>query len=628
MTNKKNKHQHMKSIIKVVILLFSISIFSQVEKIEPPFWWSNMKNPELQLVVYGNNIAKYDVSISDNIKIINVRKTENPNYQFITVSTENINPGNINITLSEKGKKIQTLAYEFKQRRENSSIRDGFDSSDAMYLIMPDRFANGNPNNDSTADTVEKADRTNPGGRHGGDIQGVIDHLDYINDLGFTSLWSTPLLEDNEPVYSYHTYAQSDLYKIDSRFGTNEDYKRLASEMHKRDMKLIMDYVTNHWGSKHWMIQDLPTKDWIHYWENGEKGFQRSSYRMSTQFDSNASQHDSHACMDGWFDTTMPDMNQSNPLLLKYITQNAIWWIEYADLDGFRVDTYSYNDKEAIAKWTKAIMDEYPNFNIVGEVWMHNQSQMAYWQKDSKVGAIDSFNSYLPSVMDFTLHDAVTVMFNEEEKWSWDKGMIRAYDNFTNDFLYPDINNILVFAGNHDTNRINEIYKSDINKYKLVMSLIATVRGIPQFYYGDEIGMLGDKNAKGDGDIRRDFPGGWQGDAINAFTAQGRTDSQNSYYNFTKKLFNWRKSKDVIHNGKTMQFVPQNNVYVYFRYNDSERVMVVLNNSTDAQSLELSRFAEMIKESKYGQEILSGKEIKFNGTLKVEAKSSMIIELK
>jgi glycosidase len=628
MTNKKNKHQHMKSIIKVVILLFSISIFSQVEKIEPPFWWSNMKNPELQLVVYGNNIAKYDVSISDNIKIINIRKTENPNYQFITVSTENINPGNINITLSEKGKKIQTLAYEFKQRRENSSIRDGFDSSDAMYLIMPDRFANGNPNNDSTADTAEKADRTNPGGRHGGDIQGVIDHLDYINDLGFTSLWSTPLLEDNEPVYSYHTYAQSDLYKVDSRFGTNEDYKRLASEMHKRDMKLIMDYVTNHWGSKHWMIQDLPTKDWIHYWENGEKGFQRSSYRMSTQFDSNASQHDSHACMDGWFDTTMPDMNQSNPLLLKYITQNAIWWIEYADLDGFRVDTYSYNDKEAIAKWTKAIMDEYPNFNIVGEVWMHNQSQMAYWQKDSKVGAIDSFNSNLPSVMDFTLHDAVTVMFNEEEKWSWDKGMIRAYDNFTNDFLYPDINNILVFAGNHDTNRINEIYKSDINKYKLVMSLIATVRGIPQFYYGDEIGMLGDKNAKGDGDIRRDFPGGWQGDAINAFTAQGRTDSQNSYYNFTKKLFNWRKSKDVIHNGKTMQYVPQNNVYVYFRYNDSERVMVVLNNSTDAQSLELSRFAEMIKESKYGQEILSGNEIEFNGTLKVEAKSSMIIELK
>lgn len=587
-----------------------------------------MKNPELQLVVYGNNIAKYDVSISDNIKIINIRKTENPNYQFITVSTENINPGNINITLSEKGKKIQTLAYEFKQRRENSSIRDGFDSSDVMYLIMPDRFANGNPNNDSTADTVEKADRTNPDGRHGGDIQGVIDHLDYINDLGFTSLWSTPLLEDNEPVYSYHTYAQSDLYKIDPRFGTNEDYKRLASEMHKRDMKLIMDYVTNHWGSKHWMIQDLPTKDWIHYWENGEKGFQRSSYRMSTQFDSNASQHDSHNCMDGWFDTTMPDMNQSNPLLLKYITQNAIWWIEYADLDGFRVDTYSYNDKEAIAKWTKAIMDEYPNFNIVGEVWMHNQSQMAYWQKDSKVGAIDSFNSYLPSVMDFTLHDAVTVMFNEEEKWSWDKGMIRAYDNFANDFLYPDINNILVFAGNHDTNRINEIYKSDINKYKLVMSLIATVRGIPQFYYGDEIGMLGDKNAKGDGDIRRDFPGGWQGDASNAFTAQGRTDSQNSYYNFTKKLFNWRKSKDVIHNGKTIQFVPQNNVYVYFRYNDSERVMVVLNNSTDAQSLELSRFAEMIKESKYGQEILSGNKIEFNGTLKVEAKSSMIIELK
>ena len=610
----------------MLLLFITVTLFSQVEKIEPPFWWSDMNNPELQLMIYGKNIAQYQVSVSNEVKIINVRKTENPNYQFVTINTQAIQSGSITISFSENGKVIQRLPYQFKQRRENSALRKGFDSSDVIYLIMPDRFANGNPDNDNTDDTVEKADRNNPGGRHGGDIQGVIDHLDYILELGATALWSTPLLEDNEPTYSYHTYAQSNMYKIDPRFGTNEDYKQLATEMHKRDMKLIMDYVTNHWGSKHWMIQDLPTKDWIHYWENGEKGFQRSNYRMTTQFDINASIVDSKACMNGWFDTTMPDINQSNPLVLKYITQNAIWWIEYADLDGFRVDTYSYNDKESIAKWTKAIMEEYPNFNIVGEVWMHNQAQMAYWQKDSKIGAIDSYNSNLPSVMDFTLHDAIIVMFNEDEH-SWNKGMIRAYNNFTNDFLYPDINNILVFAGNHDTNRINEIYGNDINKYKLIMTLIATVRGIPQFYYGDEIGMLGNRDKNGDGDIRRDFPGGWKGDTQNAFTKDGRTQTQNNYFNFTKRLFNWRKGSEVIHFGKTMQFVPENNVYVYFRYNDEDTVMVVINNSLETQELNLKRFEEMIKNSKTGKDIISGKTISLETTLKVEGKSALIIEL-
>lgn len=616
----------MKTIIKVLVLFFSLSAFSQVEKIEPPFWWTNMNNTELQLMVYGDNISDYDISLSNDIEIINLLKVENPNYQFFTIDTKTIKARSIAISFSKNGKVIQTVSYEFKERRKNSALRKGFDSSDVIYLIMPDRFANGNPDNDSTDDTVENVNRNDKNGRHGGDIQGIINHLDYLSDLGATAIWSTPMLEDDEPKYSYHTYAQSDLYKIDPRFGTNKDYKRLAEEMHKRDMKLIMDYVTNHWGSKHWMIQDLPTKDWIHYWENGEKGFQRSNYIMTTQFDNNASVADSKACMNGWFDTTMPDMNQSNQLLLNYITQNAIWWIEYADLDGLRVDTYSYNDKEAIAKCTKAIMDEYPNFNIVGEVWMHNQAQMAYWQKDSKVGAIDSFNSYLPSVMDFTLHDAITVMFNEEET-TWGKGMVHAYENFTNDFLYPDINNILVFAGNHDTNRINEIYGDDINKYKLVMTLIATVRGIPQFYYGDEIGMLGNKTKKGDGDIRRDFPGGWKGDISNAFTNSGRTEKQKEYFNFTKKLFNWRKEKDVIHFGKTMQFVPENNVYVYFRYNKVEKVMIVINNNPKSQELNLKRFAEIIKDAKSGKEIISDKIINLKSILKVEGKSSMIIEL-
>lgn len=615
----------MKNFVSILILLLSMTIFSQVEKIEPPFWFAGMHHPELQLMVYGKDIAQYDVAFSNTIQITDIIKTENPNYLFININTENVAPGIYELQFSKNNKIRVKKSYEFKERRENSALRKGFDSSDLIYLIMPDRFANGNPDNDSTEDTVEKVNRKELSGRHGGDIQGIIDHLDYLDELGVTAIWSTPLLEDNEPIYSYHTYAQSDYYKIDPRFGTNEDYKRLASEMHKRDMKLIMDYVTNHWGSKHWMIQDLPTKDWIHKWENGEQGFQRSSYRMTTQFDSNASEADKEACMNGWFDTTMPDVNQKNPLVLKYMIQNAIWWIEFADLDGLRVDTYSYNDKEGIAKWTKAIMDEYPNFNIAGEVWMNSQAQMAFWQKDSKIGAIENYNSHLPTVMDFTLHSAMMVMFAEDDQ-QWDKGMLRAYENFTNDFLYPDINNLFVFAANHDTNRINDIYGSNLNIYKMMMTLVATVRGIPQVYYGDELGMLGNKDLKGDGDIRRDFPGDWKDDPMNAFTAEGRTAEQAGFFEFSKKIFNWRKSKSVIHSGKTMQFVPENNVYVYFRYDANDKVMVVINNNPEVQTLDLKRFKEMIKTATSGTDIISEKQIALENTLTIDGKTSMIIE--
>ncbi|WP_281988064.1 glycoside hydrolase family 13 protein [Aquimarina aggregata] len=613
-----------------LIFLFTCFLFScmygQVEKIEPPFWWSGMQQNELQILCYAKDIAKYDIEIKD-VTILEVKKTENKNYVFVTIDTQDIAPGKIAIDFKYNNKVEFSQSYEFKQRKEASAQRKGFDSSDVMYLIMPDRFANGDPKNDTHSHTLEKADRSNPGGRHGGDLQGIIEHLGYLKDLGITTLWSTPLLEDNEPTYSYHTYAQSDFYKIDPRYGTNDDYKRLASEMHKLDMKLVMDYVTNHWGSKHWMINDLPTKDWIHQWP---EGFKRSNYRMTTQFDSNASKIDAKGCMDGWFDTTMPDMNQSNPLLLKYITQNAIWWIEYADLDGFRVDTYSYNDKEGISKWTKSIMDEYPNFNIVGEVWMHNQAQIAYWQKDSKIGAKDNFNSYLPSVMDFTLHDAITVMFDEDEN-AWDKGMIRAYENFSNDFLYANINNVLLFTGNHDTNRINEIYQSDINKYKMAMTLILTTRGIPQLYYGDEIGMLGNRDKNGDGDIRRDFPGGWPKDEQNAFLPpekNGRTKDQEAFYAFTKKILNWRKNASTIHKGKLLQYIPFDNVYVYFRYNDEKSTMVIINNNTKDHKVDIGRFKEGIKDFKTAVDILTDNNITITEEFTVPAKTSMILELK
>jgi glycosidase len=608
--------------LNLLVLLLSVSAFAQIDKIEPPFWYAGMHNPELQIMFYGKNIAQYEASVSNNVVIKNVVKTENPNYIFITIDTKNIPASDFVFSFKNKNKVAFTKKYTLKARRKNSAQRKSFDSSDLIYLIMPDRFANGNPNNDTDKSLNEKADRSLPGGRHGGDIEGIIKHLDYLEELGVTAIWSTPLCEDNDKVHSYHTYGQSDVYKIDPRYGTNEEYVRLSAELKKRNMKLIKDYVTNHWGAEHWMYKDLPTYDWIHQFP----GFSQSNYRMTTQFDTNAAAIDAKNCMDGWFVPSMPDLNQSNPLVLNYLIQNAIWWIEYADLDGFRVDTYSYNDKIGIAKWTKAITDEYPYFNIVGEVWMHDQAQMSYWQKDSPISAIQSYNSYLPSVMDFTLHDAFGNVFNED-KATWNDGMIKVYDNFANDFLYPNVNNLLTFVENHDTGRFNHIYKNDFRKYQMAMALIATVRGIPQIYYGSEIGMAGDKG-KGDADIRQDFPGGWTGDKNNAFTKAGRTEEQAKFFDFSSKLFQWRKGKSVIHSGKMTHYIPEDNVYVYFRYNDNETVMVIINNAAEAKTFKTARFQENIKDFTSGKDVLTGKSINVKEDITIDGKSVLILELK
>ncbi|GLB51454.1 alpha-amylase [Neptunitalea chrysea] len=609
----------LKKMFAVVVLLLTVTVNAQIDKVEPPFWWEGMHHSSVQVMVYGEDIADLTPVVS-KATVTAITKTENPNYVFITIDTKGLPAGMYPIQFKKKKKVVATYNFELKTRREGSEYRKGFDSSDMIYLIMPDRFANGNTDNDSMTSVIEKGDRSNLNGRHGGDIAGVIKHLDYLEGLGATALWSTPLCEDNDKAYSYHGYAQSDVYKIDPRYGTNEEYVQLGKELHKRDMKLILDYVTNHWGLEHWMIQDLPTYDWIHQFP----GYAQSNYRMSTQMDPNASEIDARYCMNGWFVPTMPDLNQSNPLVVNYIIQNAIWWVEYADLDGFRVDTYSYNDKEGIAKWTKAVMDEYPNFNIVGEVWLHDQAQISYWQKDSKISAIQSYNTYLPSVMDFTLHDAMSAF--GQENAGWFDGTIQFYENFVNDFLYPDINAILVFAENHDTDRFNQRFQN-VADYKLAMTLIGTVRGIPQLYYGSEIGMAGDKS-KGDGDIRRDFPGGWNGDTNNAFTASGRTATQKEYFDFTSKLFTWRKNAEVIHTGKTTQYIPQDNVYVYFRYNEKATVMVVLNNSKEERTFDLNRFAESIKTATKGTDVISGKTIDVTAkAMTIAAKSSYVLEL-
>ena len=613
----------------LLFLLISTFTFAQIQRVEPAFWWKGMKNPELQILVYGKNIANQTIELSNGIQIKELKKVENPNYVFITLNTDEITVPKFKINLKNGKKLVNSFDYELKQRNPNSASRNSFTSKDVMYLIMPDRFANGDYSNDSQPNLTEKANRNLPSGRHGGDLRGIIKNLDYLHNLGVTALWLTPANEDNEKQTSYHGYAQTDLYKIDGRYGTNEEYLELSRQLQKRGMMLIQDYVTNHWGISHWLIQDLPTKDWIHQFSDGEGkyGFKRSNYRTTSQFDTNVAEIDKKEALNGWFDTTMPDLNQSNPLVLKYLTQNAIWWIEYAELGGLRVDTYPYNDKEAMSKWAKAITDEYPNFNIVGEAWMYSPAHISYWQKNSKIGEIDGYNSNLPSVMDFTLYTDLPHALKEEE--SWDKGMIKIYNSFGNDFLYPDINNILVFFENHDTERFNEIFNGDSKYYKMALTLISTVRGIPQIYYGSEIGMRGDKNKGGDADIRRDFPGGWKEDKQNAFNIQTQTKEQKEFYDFTQKILNWRKGKELIHTGKTKHYMPKDKVYVYFRYNEKEKVMVVLNNNEKEQTFDLNRFSESLNGVSKGKDVVSGKEfsISTQNKLTIAPKSSLILEL-
>ena len=608
-----------------ISIAFSISTFAlNVDRVEPMFWWVGMKNPNLQLLIHGNNVSQYQVSIKyQGVKVTKVNKVENPNYLFVdlTIDSKSAKAGKFTIDLLQNGKTEGTYTYELKNRKPGSANRQGFSPADVVYLLMPDRFANGDPSNDNVDSQSEKANRTIDYGRHGGDIKGISDHLDYIKQLGATAIWSTPLLENNFDKYTYHGYAISDFYQIDPRYGSNDDYARLVDAAHQKGLKMIMDMVSNHGGIGAWWMKDLPMSDWIHQWPT----FTRSNHKAITTKDIHAAQCDVKLDQEGWFDTTMPDMNQNNPYFWTYYIQNNIWWIEFAGLDGIRMDTYPYNDRDAMAKWAKAIMSEYPKFNITGETWLHSSEDIAFWQKD----AVNSlhYNSQLPTPMDFVMNDALAVCFNEQGNGWNEQGMSRLYNDISKDYLFANPNNLLIFAENHDTQRYNNTLKGDLAKYKMAMSFLMTTRGIPQIYYGTEIGMTGDKN-KGDGDIRRDFPGGWAGDSINAFNPQARTSLQNSYYDFTAKLLNWRKNKEVIHSGKLIHYVPENDMYVYFRYNDKEKVMVVLNNNESTQTLKTDRFSEMMENYTSGEEVISGKTYTDLKSLDVPAKSAMIIELK
>ena len=608
-------------LIAGLCLWCSLGLAAQtIERIDPPNWWTGMKNPGLQLLVYGKNISETNANFTyEGVELKQTQRVESPNYLFLDlIVSDKAKPGKIHIEFKKDNQVMVSYDYELKRRAPGSAERKGFSSSDAIYMLMPDRFSNGDPANDNVPEMKEQADRSNPNGRHGGDIAGVQHHLDYISGLGFNAIWMTPLLENNQKAYSYHGYSITDFYRVDPRFGTNQDYADLVYFSHQKGLRMIQDMIFNHCGSECWWMKDLPAKDWIHQFPE----FTRSNYRASVLVDPHASVYDKDKMQNGWFDQTMPDLNQKNPLLAAYLIQNSIWWVEFAGLDGIRMDTYPYPDKDFMAEWAGRVMNEYPNFNIVGEAWLAKASFVSYYQRNAKT--FDGFNSNLPSVFDFPLYYAISSAFTEKD--GWDKGTARLYDVLSEDFLYPDLNNIVIFADNHDLDRVYPVLGSNINNYKMLMAFLATTRGIPMMYYGTEILMDGQKG-KSDGDIRKDFPGGWQGDQIDAFTKEGRTLQQNEAFDYLQKLLKWRHFNEAVCTGKLKQFIPEDGIYVYFRYTDKKTVMVLLNNNAETKTVNTGRYAECLQDFTTAKDAISGFTVMDLQTLKVPAKSAMILDL-
>lgn len=608
----------------------------QIMHLEPPSWWVGFKAPKLQIMVHGPNIADLTPMLEyPGVKITKVSRTSNPNYLFLDlILAPSAAPGSLDIRFVKDGRAVMHVPYALQARAKGSAQRKGFGPADAIYLVTPDRFANGDPGNDTVRGLREAADRSKPGGRHGGDLQGVINHLDYIAGMGFTQLWLNPVLENDQPDYSYHGYAATNFYKVDPRYGGNADTVRLSREAGKKGIGLIMDMVTNHIGDQHWWVKDLPEKDWFNF--SGAPFTQTNHIHLTVQ-DPHASQWDRKYFADGWFVPSFPDLNQRNPYLGAYLVQNAIWWVEYAGLSGIRVDTYPYNDKAFMSAWSKRLHEEYPSLTIVGEEWVLNPAMVAYWQLGKKNQ--DDYLSYLPSMMDFPLQDAVRKALIEPENFKDGSGLIKLYEAIGNDFIYADPGKLVVFPDNHDIDRIYTQLGEDLSLAKLAVALVATTRGIPQIYYGTEV-LLKNPGTHDDGVRRSDFPGGWAGDKANGFTGAGLDQRQQDFQAFVKKLFQWRKTSSAIHTGKLVHFAPypyssfsadlgpQDGVYVYFRYNEKDRVMVALNHADKPRTLGLERFKEMLAGHVSGVDVISGRKVDLSATLHIEPRSALIVDLK
>jgi len=614
----------MKTLSTLIFLLFfslNFTLGQEIKRVEPEFWWIGMTNPNLQVLIYGENISDLSPSVdNEKINLQQVIRTQNPNYLFLKLKiNKNASAGTFNIQFSKDEKVVKQYSYELREREEGSKQRKGFNNSDVIYLITPDRFANGNPDNDNIEGLRDKVNREKPGGRHGGDIQGVIDHLDYIEDMGFTSIWLNPVLENKMPDHSYHGYSTTDYYKVDPRFGNNKLYKKLSKKAHERGIKLIMDMIPNHCGSEHWWIKDPPTDDWVHYQDN----YTNTNHRRTTLWDPHAAKTDKKQFSEGWFVRSMPDLNQDNPLLAKYLIQNSIWWVEYADLRGIRLDTYPYSGKEFMQKWSCRMMEEYPNLNIVGEEWTDNPAIISSWQKGKETR--NNYKSCLPSLMDFPTQMAISSALTSEE--GWDSGMIQLYRSLANDFVYPNPSNLVVFADNHDMSRFFTQVNEDLKLFKLGIIFTATTRGIPQYFYGTEI-LKANPDTDDHGVIRSDFPGGWPDDEKNAFTGKGISEKKKEAQSFMKKLLNWRKNEKVIHNGELTHFLPRNECYVYFRHNEEKTIMIALNkNAKEAAKIDTERYQECLKGNNSGTNVLTGERVEDLEELKINPKSAVIIEL-
>lgn len=581
-----------------------------------------MRTP-LQLLVHGDRISECGVRFapdSEGLRIREVHRAESPDYLFIDVEVApNAPAGTRRLLFTAPDGCRFGIPYEIASRRKGSRMRKSFSSADMIYLVVPDRFANGDPSNDSMDVTAEKVARDACFGRHGGDIQGMIDHLDYIADLGATVVWPTPLLFDDEPRESYHGYACADHYRIDPRFGTNEEYRIFVEECHRRGLKVVMDIVTNHCGAAHWWMRDLPFGNWIHTFPT----YTQTNNLFSTNMDPHASRYDLEVQESGWFDRSMPDLNLDNPFLLRYLESWAVWWIEYAGLDGLRVDTYPYNEKKPMSEWCKTVRNEYPNLNIVGECWTDNVPQLAYWQGGNSNR--DGFDSHLPAVMDFPLRNAICTALPSDSR-RWGEGMIRVYDALSNDFVYHDPLNMLLFAGNHDVDRIGDVVRRNPDRAKLAMAMLATMRGIPQILYGDELMFVSKDLAQGHGALRTDFPGGWADDPTNLFDPAQRDAVQADLFDYTRRLFNWRKSKTVIHTGRTLHFAGRDNTYAYFRYDDTDAVFVFINNSRGAKRVPWNHYAEITCGLHDGRNVLTGEACAVNDRTVVKPRQALIVE--
>ena len=615
-----------KTLLLIWVLSWNSSSWAQIEKLEPPHWWTGFKHQSLQLLIYGDGMASCTPTLEyPGVELTGFHKGDSPNYLFLDLKiSAEAKAGEVSIYLRpEKGKRIK-LKYKLLDREEGVK---GFDSSDVIYLITPDRFANGNLSNDSVKGLLEQGvNRDDDYARHGGDIQGIRDHLDYIQEMGFTALWSSPLLENDMAEQSYHGYAITDYYAVDPRFGSLEEYKKLAHECQKRGIKLIMDQVANHCGRNHWWMRDLPFSDWLNFQDSLESGeaLPNSNHRRTTHQDPYASEADGEAMTKGWFVDAMPDLNQKNEFLANYLIQNSLWWIESLKLGGIRQDTYPYPDKAFMSQWAGRIMEEYPDFSIVGEEWSYNPLMVGYWLQGANNR--DGYESHLSSSMDFPLQKALKEALIEEE--SWDKGLTKLYEGLANDFHYSDPQSLMFFADNHDMDRIATQLNEDPKLIRMAMTFLLVSPRIPQVYYGTEILMQNSAEPGDHGLIRTDFPGGWKGDEVNAFRGYGLNSAQKEMQDYMKTLLNFRKDSKLIHSGKTRHFAPQNGVYTFFRYNKDEVLMLILNKNEQEWPLEMSRFKEMKLSGMNYQNIITGKQGVFTRRLLLPSRSTTLLLFK